>query len=207
MRRLLVLLALALSVPVLPTTPASAGGPTSVLVTDPTSDRATALYHSDPRYPQLDGLLAGGERLDGPPALLGDRAITLTWMVHDVSPWRFQQLYVDAEGGPVLATRAEVGSGPTTWTRPADAQALLLLTDGLLGSGAPSPPAASAAPAPDPVTIERTVTETTWWSLAGWRWGVLGLLLGAGGALLVTSATRGRSREREPRQVLVDAAP
>lgn len=204
MRRLLALLALALSATVLLTPPVSAGGPTSVLITDPSTGQATALYYSDPRYAQLEELLAGGEPLDGEPDGLGGHALNLTWMAHDVSPWKSQRLHLDAEGGPVVVTYDQLGSGRTTWARPATGQAVLLLAEQLLdGTGAPAA-APAAAPAPDPVTIERTVTETAWYSLSGWRWGVLGLLLGAGTVLV---AVRGRSREREPRQALVDVAP
>jgi anti-sigma-K factor RskA len=59
--------------------------------------------------------------------------------------------------------------------------------------------AASVPPAAEP----RTVTETEWFSLSGWRWvvpgAVLGLLVG------VAAARVRRTRADEPRQVLVDA--
>lgn len=205
MRRLLALLALVLSATVLLTPPAAAGGPTSVLITHPSSGQATALYHSDARYAQLEALLAGGESLDDEPALLGTRALNLTWMAHDVSPWKSQQLHLDAEGGPVLATYHHIGSGRTTWIRIAEGKAVLALADTLFEPGSGSAPA--SAPAPEPVVVENTVTETAWWSLSGWRWSVLGLALGAGVTLLAVSTTRSRSQQREPRQVLVDVAP
>lgn len=196
MRRLLLLL-VALVPLLLTTPPAGAGGPTSVLLTDPATGEAAALYYSDDAYAELDRLLAGGERLDGEPSGLGASALNVTWLVHDVEPWRTQQLYLDAEGGPVVRT------DDAGWTRPAEGKALQHLVEGVLAGSGVAVTTATAA-APDPVVTERVVTETAWWSLTGWRWLVPGVLLGAGAVLL---AARGRSRDREPGQVLLDVSP
>lgn len=211
MRRLLALLALAVSATVILTLPAAAGGPTSVLVTDPATGAATALYYTDPAYDELDRLLAGGETLDSEPSGLGASSVNLTWLIHDVEPWRTQNLFLDAEGGPVVVTYgSEVMGDPgtATWSRVTEAKALTLLADQVLSSDAPaSDPAAAPAdapPAPDPVVTERVVTETAWYSLDGWRWLVPGLLAGAGIALLLS---RARSKDTGPRQVLVDVEP
>ncbi len=214
MRRLLALLALTASATLVLAAPTVAGGPTSVLITDPSTGQATALYYSDARYEELDGLLSAGATIDGEPPGLGGRALNLTWMIHDVQPWRTQQLYLDAEGGPVVATYGSEltgDAGETTWVRPAEGKALLYLAARILDPGrgsavAPAPDAAIADPAiaADPIPAERVVTETRWYSLTGWRWLVPGLLLGAAGALLLT---RARVRSSDPRQVLVDVAP
>jgi hypothetical protein len=205
MRRLLLLLVTLVPL-VLATAPATAGGPTSVLVTDPATGQATGLYYSDASYGELERILADAERLPEEPSGLGS-ALNLTWLIHDVEPWQTQQLYLHAEGGPVVVTYGtEVlgNSDDVTWTRPAEGKALQQLMEAVLaGSSAPAA-APPTAPAPDPVVTEQVVTETTWWSLTGWRWLVPGLLLGAGAVLL---ATRSRSGEKEPRQVLVDVAP
>lgn len=190
MRRLLTLLVLALSTTLALATPAHAGGPTSVLITAPSSGEATALYYSDPAYTELDRLVSGATPLDGEPADLG-RGVTATWMIHDVSPWRTQQLYPDAAGGPVVATD---GGG---WARVKEGKALQVLLDSALEPGATT---VVTAAAPEPVVQERVVTETPWWSLAGWRWAVLGLLVGAGAVLLVR-------RPAGARQPLVDLDP
>lgn len=208
MRRLLALLALAVSTTLL-ASPAVAGGPTSVLITDPSTGRATALYYSDARYQELDRLLSEGATIDSEPADLGGRALNLTWMIHDVQPWRSQQLYLDAEGGPVVATYGSEltgDAGATSWARPAEGKALLRLADRILDPGdasAAAPAPDPADPAPDTAPAERVVTETRWYSLTGWRWLAPGLLLGAAGTLLLT---RGRVRSRDQRQVLVDVA-
>ena len=127
--------------------PAGAGGPTSVLVASPGQAAATALYYTDPRYSELEGLLHGpgsevGET--GQPA--ADTYFTLTWLVHDVTPWRIDSLALDESGGAWLATRmdtigeevdAEVGEGDETWTRLSDGQQIrrLIGSLGLLGHG------------------------------------------------------------------------
>ena len=206
MRRLLLLLATLVPL-LLATAPAGAGGPTSVLVTDPTTGQAAGLYYSDDAYAELDRILADGERLAGEPSGLGSSVVNVTWLIHDVQPWRTQQVYLEAEGGPVVVTRGTEALGDAddvSWTRPAEAKALQQLVEGVLGGSSVTVETSPAASAPDPVVTERVVTETAWWSLTGWRWLVPGLLLGAGVVLLLT---RGRSRDREPRQVLVDVVP
>ncbi|MEV0489367.1 hypothetical protein [Streptomyces atratus] len=77
---------------------ASAGGPTSVLVTSPDSGEATALSVSDPRYARLRALL--GPASDGakkqPQSLdgaVGTRQINVTWMVHDLEPMRTDRVF------------------------------------------------------------------------------------------------------------------
>jgi len=201
MRRLLALVVLVTGTTLALATPAHAGGPTSVLVTDPASGRAAALYTSESAYQDLDRLLADVSPLDGEPSDLGSHVVNVTWMAHDVSPWRTQQLWVDAAGGPVLATYGgDFGSQPdrVTWARVGEGNLLLATLDELFIPNA----VGATAPAPAPVVHERVVTETAWWSLAGWRWLVLGLLVGAGAALLVV-----RRREPAPASAPTDLEP
>ena len=198
MRRLhLLLLVLALGPLGLLAAPASAGGPTSALITDPTTGEAAGLYYSDDGYAELDRLLTGGEALGGRPPGLGEHAVNVTWLIHDVQVWRTQRVYLHAEGGPVVVTDDD------GWRRASDGEALERLLEGVLSESGVTV-RSSTAPVPEPVVGERVVTETAWWSLNGWRWLVPGVLVGAGGVLLLA---RWRSREREPRQVLVDVAP
>jgi len=103
MRRLLVIVLIIVSV-ALAVPPASAGGPTSVMITDPASGRATALYYTDSCYAEIEALLAAGETVEGEPPGRRGGVVNLTWMVHDVEPWRSQQLYPDAAGGPLVVT-------------------------------------------------------------------------------------------------------
>ena len=74
---------------------AHAGGPTSVLIVNPSAQRATGLYYTQASYDELARAIGGGG--DQPSGSLGKPAsvdldgqpgIRLTWMIHDVSVWR-----------------------------------------------------------------------------------------------------------------------
>ena len=77
-----------------------------------------------------------------------------------------------------------------------------MLTQVLDDSVAPEvvsiPAGATPAPAPAPAPAE---PGTAWFSLAGWRWVVPGVLLG----LVVGAVAARRSRDEEPRQVLISS--
>jgi hypothetical protein len=193
-----------LAVPV----PANAGGPTSVLITDPTTGAASALYYTDSRYAELDRLLQAGEPTDEPEGQLGSRQYTVTWMLHDVQVWRTDSVYPDARGGPLVMTSVEnfeTGSMRSpAWTRLTDGKPIAQLLGDVLGSK--SSGLMAARPASPPVIEERIVTETetVWFSLEGWRWVLPGLLLG-----LVAGAGIALRRRpiAEPRRMLVDRRP
>ena len=205
MRRLLTIVLIAVGAALALPLPAGAGGPTSVLVTDPQGEQATALYYSDPGYADLEELLTGGEPLQEQPGRLGARAVNVTWMIHDAQPWRTQQLYPEAEGGPVVATydsELTGDGGQVTWTRVADGQALSALLDRVLSPGSPQEVGADAPAAEPAVSKPVTRTETAWFSLTGWRWVFPGLVVGAGMATIAVLAARRRPRDPEPRVVL-----
>ncbi|MFI6091613.1 hypothetical protein [Streptomyces sp. NPDC051218] len=85
---------------------AAAGGSTSVLVVSPESGQSTALYMSDEEYGDLErglGVIGdmGKGRSEEPPGLSMDdptRQINVTWMLHDVQPWRVDRAYPVAPG-------------------------------------------------------------------------------------------------------------
>ena len=204
MRRILAVALLALAAATgLPAT-AHAGGPTSVLVTQP-GVSAAGLYYTDEAYDELLGLLPTGETRgkELPPG--GGVAYSLTWMVHDVMPWRFDRVSVHGDGTAWVATTFSADA-TTGWQPVGEGTELFdLLTAVLADGGAPGPVSetmAASAPATS-ATETRTVTETEWFSLSGWRWvvpgAVLGLLVG------VAAARVRRTHADEPRQVLVDA--
>lgn len=178
--------------------PASAGGPTSVLLVSPGRQVATALYNSDAAYSRLEQVLGQGQTSDpaapdlqaGP----GTSAINITWLAHDVSVWRVDRVVVDAAGGPWVMTsinrdgRSEL-EFPGIAHRPNDAKVLIDLLTGLKllgeptspdqGVKAPLPAALSPPAVSQPVanvSAEREVADLNWlWLLVG----------GAAGAVLV----------------------
>ncbi|WP_328754668.1 hypothetical protein OHA28_21680 [Streptomyces sp. NBC_00269] len=81
---------------------ASAGGPTSVLVVSPESGQSASLYFSDKKYGPLESLLGKPDqgRREEPPGLgIGaGRQLNVTWLVHDVLPWRVDRVYPDSPG-------------------------------------------------------------------------------------------------------------
>ncbi|MGW6025924.1 hypothetical protein [Streptomyces sp. NPDC055099] len=96
---------------------AVAGGSTSVLVVAPASGESAALYISDREYEELEaGLgylgadMGKGQREQPPGLAMGDgsRQINVTWMVHDVQPWRVDRAY------PVAAGAKDDGDGKDT---------------------------------------------------------------------------------------------
>ncbi|MER5459229.1 hypothetical protein ABT010_00750 [Streptomyces sp. NPDC002668] len=101
---------------------AVAGGPTSVLITSPESGETASLYYSDKEYTTLLGLL-GADRVKGqkerPPSLdmaVGTRQINVTWMAHDVAPWRVDRVYPGERPGFVwIHTSTEPTSQKGYW--------------------------------------------------------------------------------------------
>ncbi|WP_369171891.1 hypothetical protein AB5J49_29610 [Streptomyces sp. R28] len=114
--------------------PASAGGPTSVLLVSPESAETAALYYADEEYGELEQLLGavGKGTRDKPPeaGLTAARQINITWMVHDVTPWRLDRVYPLHKGRDVwIHTAANLDSTTNgTWHRadhPSQLRALL----------------------------------------------------------------------------------
>ncbi|MFI6618500.1 hypothetical protein [Streptomyces sp. NPDC050528] len=152
---------------------AAAGGPTSVLVTSPASGRATALYYSDEQYGKLQQLLGAEGRgtRDKPPEadLAHARQINVTWLAHDISPWRIDRVFpVESRPQAVwIHTAADVSENTNLngyWHRagqPAQLRALLKKL-GVLGKGTgnsysgifPAPwQSPSPSTEPDPATV------------------------------------------------------
>ncbi len=200
MRRILAVAVLALAAAVGLPAASQAGGPTSVLITQP-GQSAGALYYDDAAYDALLGLLPADETRGEPLAPGGGVDYNLTWLVHDVVPWRFDRVNVGADGTAWVSTTfsAEESGG---WVEVAEAEELAaLLTQVLDDTAAPevvSIPADAPATAPAPAPAD---PETAWFSLTGWRWVVPGVLLG----LVVGAVAARRFRDEEPRQVLISS--
>jgi hypothetical protein len=186
-------------------TPARAGGPTSVLVVNYDGSRAAAALTGSQAYDHLATALDAfsGEPPRGetaaPTAFLGT-GLRLTWLVHDVTPWRLDAVQLD--GGDIWVNTVVSWDGrlfdqPGVWHRPAD-EALLratLTSMGVLGrtssvgdaaaspelGPATAPTARTAAPARDDPDAESTVAATVAIARPAWALpatGLLGLLIG-----------------------------
>lgn len=129
-----------------------------MLLVSPATGRTASLYGTDDAYATLMSQLgtepqAVTERGITPPGHGGDQ-IVVTWMVHDVQPWRIDRIALDADRLPEwVHTTQSMGAGPIAldgpglWHRPADPEALArLLADlGLTGRTTPRPAAEEPA--------------------------------------------------------------
>jgi hypothetical protein len=138
--------------------PAQAGGPTSVLMTNPATGRAHALYVSDRAYDRLAGAVGGFGAESGsaakPDSVVDDfgSEIRLTWLIHDMSIWRIDRVHFTAKDGTWIETVETVDGGDVfgrqgSWHRAHDQRLLMasLTAAGLL--------AASARATGDPTSI------------------------------------------------------
>ncbi|MFJ2159621.1 hypothetical protein [Streptomyces sp. NPDC087856] len=215
---------------------AAAGGPTSVVVTSPESGQAKALYYSDQQYGELQQLLGpeGKGTRDKPPEadLAHARQINVTWLAHDISPWRIDRVFpVDSKPQAVwIHTAANVSTNTNLngyWHRaghPAQLRALFKQLDVMgkyTGEGyagifpTPWQSGESATAAPDTNTDTATTTVRVaaqakgdgtdwWWAIPGAGAGaVLALALRPFAARLPLGRWR-RGREPGPRQELRD---
>ncbi|HET7477155.1 MAG TPA: hypothetical protein VFJ97_14195 [Dermatophilaceae bacterium] len=207
MRRMLAVLLLACSVVLGSPVQALAGGPTSVLMASPTTGHAAALYASDLDYQVLQDVLASGPAVPEPPLSDQGTAVTVTWLIHDVTVWRVDRVRLD--GTSVFAAtqdspkRVANGAGPVpdeplVWRRLTHGSQLteLFRRHGLLDHAAASPAAASPAaasastPTPSPPAArgaEGPVGLSAAAPPAGWpaTAGAGGAVLGAFGTWLV----------------------
>ena len=122
-----------------PPGPASAGGPTSVLLSVPGEGRTASLYYTDKGYEQLADLVGvgGSGTVDGSGRSHESGAtVTATWMVHDVEPWRVDRIYLggrrtlDRHPGLLTGT-GSIWDAPVVWHQPAAGKELILLLDSL----------------------------------------------------------------------------
>jgi hypothetical protein len=183
---------------------AQAGGPTSALLVSPGAERSAAVYYSDAEYQRLTTLLGGDSpgrdpaASTGPPA--GGDYITVTWLIHDVSVWRIDRIFLGAADGPWIVTQlvvdqaaggmypGEAGDDSAVLHRSPDPAALqdLLASLGLAGpaTGRAAGAAASIEPAQvESAQVERAQVESAqvaarsgsawWWALAGLAAGVV----------------------------------
>ncbi|MBB5785613.1 hypothetical protein [Jiangella mangrovi] len=177
-------LVLALGATLAASAPVSAGGPTSVLLVSPSTGRTEALHATNAAYTTLMSQLAvepvpaAGPGFE--PGIGGDQLV-VTWMVHDVQPWRVDRITFDDDGRPEwINTVQSMGAGPIPWEdpgvwhRPADVGVLhdLLVDLGLVGrtglqaaeesAEAEAADAAAAAPAATPPGDDGPLGTVMW---------------------------------------------
>lgn len=218
MRRLIgAALAVATALLVVAAPPASAGGPTSVLIVNYDGARASGALTGSTTYDALQRALDAMNPPTGdtaaPVGLDENRHIRLVWMIHDVTPWRIDSVTMNGSDiwvNTVMDPTEGVSAGrPGTWHRPKDA-ALLRSTLTLLGViGAAKPGAADTGSSPAPAgpvsqPVQRiSATDAPNESGAGSWWVtlvavVLALALGSVLGLLVGPTVR-RSLSRSGR--------
>jgi hypothetical protein len=192
MRRLSTLtLALVAGFFVLGIPPAVAGGPTSVLIANYENGRSAAALNGSAAYTELQSILGS----ESPPAAgstpagvrESEAAVRLVWLIHDVSPWRIDNVHVVGEDVWVETYLNTSGSDPyagsPTWHQPVRGDDLVtsLTSLGVLGAGTSD--AGGSTTAQDAVTPVSVTDATPEPSTAGVSWR-LALFLAAGGVLL-----------------------
>ncbi|HET7800588.1 MAG TPA: hypothetical protein VFL38_09215 [Humibacillus xanthopallidus] len=136
--------------------PAAAGGPTSVLVVNYSGARAAAALTGSEAYAALERALEPYQQPTGetlPEAAFMESPVRLTWMIHDVTPWRIDAVVVQGKDVWVqttmnLGTGVDLFESPTVRHRPKDATLLVatLTSLGVLGESTPAPGAAGRSP-------------------------------------------------------------
>jgi hypothetical protein len=213
--------------------PATAGGPTSVLLVAPGTGRIAALYTGTTDYHALstlvgmDNPVVGSlERPAGGADALGG-VVTLTWLVHDVEAWRVDEVFLDATGGPMISTHTDpngggdIWAGPTVWHRASNGKALAALLSRLnVGRVANTSAAAGTTPTtgvlsattgvPAPLSAAATAAKPSAADsdsdgLPGWVWGPVGALLGA--VLALTLRRRPTPETDNPRHNPAETLP
>jgi hypothetical protein len=187
-----------------------------VLLVVPATGQTSSLYASDADYTTLARLVgalgdaAGPGRADrsGASHEVG-AAVNVTWLIHDVTVWRVDRVYLGADHGPWIATQTDYsGSGkiwnsPVVWHTASGGPRLASLLDKLgvrpsslvtgtaavTGSG----PAPSSAPSTAPaVAPKQGATKPANSSMPGWSgllWGLGGLVIGVAVTLIAMRRT------------------
>ncbi|MFI6015426.1 hypothetical protein ACIBAG_42825 [Streptomyces sp. NPDC051243] len=127
-----------------------------MLLVSPESTETASLYYSDKEYSALEQLLGapgGAGTRDKPPEadLTSARQINVTWLIHDVTPWRLDRVFSTDDGRDVWIHTAANPDRTTngTWHRaghPTQLRALLKKL-GLMGKASGEGGAAIFPPA------------------------------------------------------------
>jgi len=143
--------------------PAQAGGPTSVLLSAP--PKVVAAGYDDKAYSELLQLVMDASRTGssgGDEHAVG-RFVRATWLIHDMSVWRLDVIYLDAPGGPWIASSEDhTGRGmpeQQSWHRVSNPEKLISVLNslGLLGKGSYGGP--TSMPGSGSITDDATVSN------------------------------------------------
>lgn len=188
---------------------AVAGGPTSVLVVNLVESRSAAALNGSTAYTELQSILGD----ENPPAAAtpprglsgsGDATIRMVWLIHDVTPWRIDNVHVDGADTWVETYLNATGSDPYAaapiWHQPARGADLTeaFTALGVVGTGSSAGTTSTSAlgavsPSIEPAGAGSSTVGAPWWLAAGLT--VLGF---AGGTAL---GRRVGPRLGSPRQV------
>jgi hypothetical protein len=184
-------------------------GRPSVLIVTPSAHRATGLYRTEPGYQDLIKAIGGDGQPSGSisePArvdLGDDKEVRLTWMVHDVSVWRIDRIYITRSDGIWINTMTDQEGGnpldqPGSWHRPQNDAALLavLKSSGILTSSvAPGVDSSSqASPGASAAAAGGSSPPSTRAGIIAGVAALAGLALGAAGLMLRRGRDAGRER-------------
>ncbi len=214
MRRFLSLtLALVAGFFVLSVPSAVAGGPTSVLLVNYETGRSAAALNGSSAYAELQSILGDENRPAKsvtPPGVVeqSDAGVRLVWLIHDVNPWRIDNVHVVGSDVWVETYFGTSGTDPYAqspiWHQPARGADLVtsLTALGVLGTGTPDAGGSRAAqgdvaPGATDMVSEPSTSGVSWALATGLAAG--GLLVGA--VLGTVLARRGLRPLRIPRRV------
>lgn len=200
---------------------ASAGGPTSALLSVPGEGKTASLYYTDRDYDRLAGLVgiegsggfgtvdkSGLSHANGP-------GVTVTWLIHDVMPWRVDHIYLEGKDAPWIATQllgevASTSDSSVVWHQPGSGAELAALLDKLgVGkasrdagdfngvAGDPVPPPSEPAAREQAVRAEPSVSKDS----------IGDIYLGLGGLVVGALATVLWMRPRRSVAAQTDASP
>lgn len=195
---------------------ATAGGPTSVLIVNPSTSATGALYASDKDYMVLQDALGTSNTADGqtpPPGLVdgpgSPSTLNITWMIHDVSVWRVDRVNIHYDGTVWVRTYESPGASvwdenmQPTWHAAADPELLLAVLEraGVLTAKEVDGVDLAAAPVqPDDIASGSRPGQMNWWWLLPGT--AAGIVLGVVGRPYAASLIRRRTGG--PRQQLID---
>jgi hypothetical protein len=207
---------------------ANAGGPTSVLIVNPSTGATASLYATDADYATLQEALEPSDiTVDPMPSLTagpGTSAINITWLIHDVSVWRVDHVRLDDRRLWVQTNTVDFDKGSeitwnNDWHLAEDEEAAFEVLDrlGVLNwkaGDAPGGETADEKPAlgttkdatgtgteddAAPLGLETAASSSARAdALAGWWWLLPGLIIGVALAVVGRPYVLALAARREP---------